>query len=97
MGMSLRVLLSTSLKLLLARERLLNIFCFFRLFSKPPPSPQNPRMKKGEFSETAKILKVLGMERSRQVSIRASFVRLPVEDMHDAIVNMDDEKLSIDA
>ena len=54
-------------------------------------------MKIGELSDNGKVLKVLGMERSRQVSIRASSVRLPVEDIHDAIVNMDDEKLDVDA
>ena len=54
-------------------------------------------MKIGELSDNGKVLKVLGWKRSRQVSIRASYVRFPVEDIHDAIVNMDDEKLDVDA
>ena len=68
-----------------------------RLFSKQDQHPLIPRIKIGELSENGKVLKVLGMERSRQVGIRASSVRLPIEDIHDAIINMDDEKLDADA
>jgi len=71
---------------------------FRRLFRKPLPPPDSPHLKQkaSRKGESGRLLKVLRLERSRQVGIRVSSVRLPVEEIHDAITNMDDEKLDID-
>ncbi|XP_039255768.2 uncharacterized protein LOC120332565 [Styela clava] len=76
---------------------------FVKLFSKPAPSPihktSRTRITQQQEQELAegKALKVLSTERSRQVGIRASSIRLPVEDIHDAVLNMDDSALDLDA
>lgn len=75
---------------------------FIRLFSKPAPTiPQRSiavqRARQEESTTGTKTLKVLGDERSRQIGIRASSFRLPPEDIHDAIINMDDSQLDFDA
>lgn len=74
----------------------------FRLFSKPTPTiPQRSiavqRARQEESSSGAKTVKVLGNERSRQIGIRASSFKIPPEDIHDAIINMDDTQLDFDA
>ncbi|CAK8695776.1 unnamed protein product [Clavelina lepadiformis] len=70
---------------------------FEKMFSKPPPSPKGPRIKSERSQDNGKVLKVLPIERSRQVGIRANTVRLKIDEIHDAIVNMDDTKLDLDA
>ena len=70
----------------------------FRLFKKPEPSTKKnfkgtAKKEKGSKSET---LKVLSMERSRQVGIRASSFRLAIEEMHDVILGMDDQRMDLD-
>ncbi|XP_078482115.1 uncharacterized protein LOC108951118 [Ciona intestinalis] len=74
---------------------------FEKLFQKPLASPQHSSRSKGgdtsRSDDKNRTLKVLAMERSRQVGIRANSVRLPIEEIHDAIVTMDDTKLDADA
>lgn len=72
---------------------------FPRLFPKAPIVPRNRKSKQDQTSGNVEggILKVLTTERSRQVAIRANSVHLAIEDIHDAIVNLDDELLDTDA
>lgn len=74
---------------------------FAKLFSKPVTSPLQKntrrRITQEEFTPGSKTLKVLGTERSRQIGIRASSIRIQTEDIHDAIVNMDDSELDLDS
>lgn len=71
-----------------------------RIFSKPIASPQR-KCSNGKYGkekpQDGKTVKVLSADRSQQVGIRASSIRLPVEEIHDAIVNMDDSLLDVDA